>query len=750
MSEENMNLDLSVDPGDAVDESFSLESILAEYKGSAFISGDKKTPDDVLNAQAEQILRDASKGLEGLSEDSLSNLSDLLENSKARQADALQAKDAASDSEPALPRPAALQRETEPIAPVMRFAAPSGSDGADAVGFTDTDGFAQEYAENAAVDNLADEISSAISQDEDYEEDEVRTRRSGRFGRRAAKTASNPYDDAYEDDLYEPRAEEAAEFFAQPVRRDSIRAAILVALGFWMLVFTVIFESGYSVPFGIGHNQMVLTGVLLIMQILAMICALDLLIRGAEDLFRASPSMNTMLFFSCLATLLSGLFMLATKNEEQGIPFSVISVFSLFFAMRGEILYHTGMTDSLRTAASVKNLYGVVTETEDMQDRVILKKTSQTTAGFYRNLVQQDLAEYVYSFASPLLLIFSLVFAILTGLVKGSAGTGLFAAAAMLSVATTFSAFITYPLPFRIAAKKARTSGCAVAGWGGAVEIYDADGALITDNDVFPVGTISLNAVKLFEGAPQNKVITSASSVIYASNSGLSKLFEELMRSQSLQMDRVEEFVCYEGGGIGGVVRGDKVIVGSSGFMNLQGIRVPANVDEKNALFCAINGELMGVFSVSYIPANSVQSALVSMIRTKIGMILAVRDFNVTPAMLQQKFKVTLDEIEYISQETTYRISDESVQKGNDAVAVLCREGLAPFAVVITKGRLLRLATTLMTLVSVAGAVFGLLLMFFLCWNAAFASASAFNAFRYMFIIHVVVWAISFLVRKRN
>ena len=37
----------------------SLESILAEYKGSAYINGDKKTPPELLNNQTEKILREA-------------------------------------------------------------------------------------------------------------------------------------------------------------------------------------------------------------------------------------------------------------------------------------------------------------------------------------------------------------------------------------------------------------------------------------------------------------------------------------------------------------------------------------------------------------------------------------------------------------------------------------------------------------------------------------------------------------------
>ena len=37
----------------------TLESILAEYKGSAYINGDKKTPTELLNVQTERIIKEA-------------------------------------------------------------------------------------------------------------------------------------------------------------------------------------------------------------------------------------------------------------------------------------------------------------------------------------------------------------------------------------------------------------------------------------------------------------------------------------------------------------------------------------------------------------------------------------------------------------------------------------------------------------------------------------------------------------------
>ena len=49
-------------------ENFTLESILAEYKSSAFMKEERKTPPDILDRESEKIVRDVLAGRDILSE----------------------------------------------------------------------------------------------------------------------------------------------------------------------------------------------------------------------------------------------------------------------------------------------------------------------------------------------------------------------------------------------------------------------------------------------------------------------------------------------------------------------------------------------------------------------------------------------------------------------------------------------------------------------------------------------------------
>ena len=92
----------------------------------------------------------------------------------------------------------------------------------------------------------------------------------------------------------------------------------------------------------------------------------------------------------------------------------------------------------------------------------------------------------------------------------------------------------------------------------------------------------------------------------------------------------LEDFTCNESGGLTAIINGEEVLVGSSAFMNLRGVRLTEARSMKDAVYVSINGLLVGFFKIKYVPVQSVQNALFALLRTKIAPIFAVRDFNLS------------------------------------------------------------------------------------------------------------------------
>jgi len=531
----------------------------------------------------------------------------------------------------------------------------------------------------------------------------------------------------------EPRSESVR--FGEKHKSLTFRSLAAYVLSGVLLLFTVWYEFSGHFPFGIGSDLVLLSGISGAIQILVMALAIDVLLDGLFDLIKGQPGVESLAFISSLAVLGNVFYLICSGSNVYGLPYSLVSCFALSQAIRGKKLYRSAMANSLSVASSSSVRYGILSDSGTIEERSVLKKVGGKVSGFYRNIVSADFSEILYSFASPILVVLSVIFSVISAF-GHSFGHFLFSLSSMLAISTTFTCFTAFSLPFENAVRKTKDTGGTVAGWGGAAVIHDADGSIITDEDVFPLGTISLQGYKIVEGLDTNKVIRYASSLIIASDSGISKVFTELLHSMNLPMEEVEDFSCYEGG-MGATVRTEQVLVGSAGFMNLMSVRIPGGVETKNAIFAAINGELTAQFLLNYVPANSVQSALLSLLKTRSPMVFAVRDFNVTPAVIRQKFKVPIEDIEYIPSKDCYRLSDDSDAELYDTSAVILREGLGPFADIIRRGRQTYTLTLLTSIISAVTAYVGIVLIFILCWRNAYHSASVFNTFLYLSAMHL-------------
>jgi hypothetical protein len=860
MDSEKNNSTFSLDEilkGDYVsDETFTLESILSEYKRSAFIEGERKTPSQILDEKVDEILKEAKEpetaepaepetenaeseplaetqryepitAEEPEPEETVSEVTgeevaeetkpvkekrSFFKKNKTKKNSKVVSIDSFEEPEKKQPEQAEQPEQTAPeTTDEFGFGTPEETkktetfeeaektekveesekdetvktvETADTSEIPETpvvnDFPTQERAdtnrEKVSIDDdhyfespeFADKIAKNVENpDWDFPGDsfqelaneEMEPEETSFFGKLVAKLKGRPnINEDFSDDIEEEEEEEEPDpSFDEEIAKYKklipsirLRTGVTFVICAIMILFTHLYESGKSLPFGIGTNFTVAGGVVIIMQLIAMMLGLDVLIRGIEDLVYVEPGAESLVLISNLVTFVDGFLMLLKGKSEYGMPFSVVSVGSLFFAMWSRKAYYISMLSSLKVARSSNAPYGVVKESEVVDDRDVLKKVRGKTNGFYKNLVSQDVSENIYTYITPLLIVAGFVFAFLSSIGSGKSTNFAHCYAVIMSVATAFPATTAFIMPFSYAVSSIRKNGCTIAGWCGACDIYDAEAAVVTDEDVFPVGSVSLSGVKLFEGVNQRKTIIAASSLIISSGSGISRIFAELLRSQGMKAHPVESFACYEGGGIGGVVDGERVLVGSGAFMNLMGIRVPEKVNENNTVFAAINDELSAVFTVNYVPSNSVHSALRSLLDTRTDVLLAVKDFNVTPNTIQKKFKVSMEGVEYLPIETSYKLSEEGEDEEKSVAAILCREGLAPLSEVITKGRSVKTITEINTVISVASSILGVLLMYFLCKTGSFASASAGNAFIFMFMIELCVIILSQMVKKRS
>ena len=278
-----------------------------------------------------------------------------------------------------------------------------------------------------------------------------------------------------------------------------------------------------------------------------------------------------------------------------------------------------------------------------------------------------------------------------------------------------------------LAAQLAR-AGAALCGWRGARLLSGPCCVAVEDKDLFARNNVSMNGMKVFGDYNVSQVVGYTYAAIEKSGSGLEPVFRDVFANQNGRRFTVDGFRRYEGGGVGAEIQGDVVLVGSIAFMRLMGVEMPEGTNVRQAVYCSVNQKLAAVFAIHYAPSQAVRSGLTTILRCRgLSLLLATRDFILTPAMVRHKYKLPADALEYPTADERARLSGPYAAVGSEQAALLGRDSFLPLAEAAAGGRSL-LSSVLAGLgVNLLGGVLGLGITVVLCWLGAFTAASSFN-----------------------
>lgn len=520
--------------------------------------------------------------------------------------------------------------------------------------------------------------------------------------------------------------DKAVKLYSRQMRSLYFRARVAAAVSIVMLYIT--FAAYSFLPlFGALKGPVGASLTLMIMLLTVMVCGLDVFAAGIMNLIRLRPGYETLVSLSCLFALVDAALIASRATADFGLPFCAIAAISMCLSIWGSYFCSKGLRYGFKVAGS--KAASCVTSEEGISGKgSALLKSGRGTGGFIKRSEEADAAEYVFGSLAPVLIIAAFVFSLLAAFVQKQGDSFFHCLSTMLACSAVFSGGVCFAHPFAVTAKKLYSFGAAISGWGGVRDIGKSRGVIISDGDIFPGDSVRVSGIRVLQNVSPDKVISYTGSVIAASGNGLASSFTDMIRRNGYSICRVENFTPHEGGGLTAVVNGENLMVGNAGFMNLMGIRVPQKMANRNTVFTAISGELCGLFDIDYKPLPSVQDALGELLRSGADAVFALRDFNMTPDALRNKFHVSGEGFNLPSYPERYRISGIVPAEDKPVSALIAREGMVPVVEVARRGRRLYYCVMAGAAIAAVGSVLGLLLMFFACWAGQFMWAHAAKA----------------------
>lgn len=474
----------------------------------------------------------------------------------------------------------------------------------------------------------------------------------------------------------------------------------------------------------------------------------DGLMTGIGRAFRGKVGMDTLMSLAALFTLLDGIMLIVRPDHTNRLPYTSAALVGLFTLLHGTYHKKCALRLACRTAAAAAEPYRVTLDEGRWNGRDTYTKWSGDNQSFGSQIQTDDGAQRIYQRFCPLLLLVGIALSLLISVGSGHSERLSWCLSALFLGCASLGAPLVYGRAFHKVTRRLAQSGATLAGWPGIAGSRRGDRVIITDTDLFPPGYVELNGYKVMRDFPTERVVAYTATLIRASGSGLTKLFHDELRALGGLMRNAERLCCYEGGGLSANVRGDQVLVGSAAFMNLMEIPLPQGLNVKSAVFCAINGELAGIFALNYTLPDTVFPALEELIESKVGPVLATRDFNLIPAMLHQRFKLAASRMDFPPVERRRELSAPDQTHSETLTALLCREGLYPFAEAVTAAKRLRLATRVGAVLCCVSSVLGLVLCAYLTYAGAYASLSPLSLLIFLLTWLAPVWFLSGWVHR--
>ena len=291
-----------------------------------------------------------------------------------------------------------------------------------------------------------------------------------------------------------------------------------------------------------------------------------------------------------------------------------------------------------------------------------------------------------------------------------SAGIQVFSVSLLAAVPAT--AFITHTRPTILLERRLHKLGTVICGWQGVTGLCGKAVFPVTFDDLYPSDAVRLNGVKYFGSREPEQVAAYTAAVMAASGCGLEGLFHQVLDSQNGRYYDASDLVHYPSGGMSGIVEGETVLIGSVTFLKEMQVEVPDSARISYGVYVAIDGELSGLYAVSYEKTRSAIGGITTLTSYRgLQCAMVSDDFMLTPGFMKAKFGVKSKRFILPEYETRAQLRQKSPQPDAPTLLMTTSLGLAPLAFAVTGSRALRSACRMGTVLHILGGTIGLGIM---------------------------------------
>ena len=454
-------------------------------------------------------------------------------------------------------------------------------------------------------------------------------------------------------------------------------------------------------------------------QVLAMLLSALLgchqILDGLGELFHGRFTINTFLTITLIACCIDACNCLQELRVPCCSGFALQMTFALFAR------YHRRSTEisQLDTLRKATRLRGIVKEADYFDGKPAFLRGEGDVDDFTSTYTKAGTPEKIQSVYCLLSLAVCIGLAVLAGM-KYNMSLAFQVFSISLFAAVPASFFVALTRPTAILERRLHMVGSVFCGWQGVSGLQGKACFPLTDEDLFPVGSTKLNGVKFYGDREPEQILSYASSLISEAGGGLVPLFRNMLKNRGGSEYPVSEFRDYGVGGVGGIIRGEAVLLGSLDFLQSMDVEIPHGTTVAQAVYMAVNGELCAVVAISYAKMRSTSAGLTSLSGyRKLQSVMLTKDFMLTGEFLHSKFSINTRRMIFPDRETREILSQRQPSADDKVLALSTRDELVSLVYPVTGANALKHACNLGLVIHILGGVVGMLIMFALAFQGS-------------------------------
>lgn len=502
----------------------------------------------------------------------------------------------------------------------------------------------------------------------------------------------------------------------------------------FLSILVVLLSAGSTVMYALDMVQpdrlrLMIFGQALAMLVSALLGAFQL-IDGVSDLLKGRFTPRTLLVVTFLACCADAVLCLKEMRVPCCAAFSLEMTLALCSACQKRTA-HMGQMDVLRKTSV---LYGIAACPDYIDGQKGLLRKDGEVDDFMNNYDQPTTPDKVLSWYALAALAVSVAVGVVAGMFHGLSA-GIQVAAVSLLAATPASIFVTTSRPIAILTRRLHSVGAVLCGWQGVEGLCGKAVFPVEYSDLFQPGAARMNGVKFFGNRQPDEIIAYGTAVIVANESGLAPVFTQVLDSRGGYHYDASDLRCYDNGGIGAIVNDEPVLVGSMEFLKEMGVEIPEGIRVHQAVCVAIDGELCGLFALSFENARPAAMGFASLCSTRgLRPVIASYDFLLTESFLRSRFSVKTRRLLLPEHSIRAELQEKVPPEEAPCLALVARNNLAGYAWSIAGARALKAACQLGAIVHILAGALGLAAMVVLTLLGRLDLLTPANMFAYQLV----------------